>query len=100
VEPNGFALNLSFLFVAMVVIGGSGNMAGAIFGAFLLTYLPERLRSLPFIGDSITLYRPLIFGLALVIIMINRPQGLIPNRRRARELTDRKLEAEEAAADV
>jgi branched-chain amino acid transport system permease protein len=35
-----------------------------------------------------------------VIIMINRPQGLIPNRRRARELTDRKLEAEEAAADV
>ena len=100
VEPNGFQLNLSFLFVAMVVIGGSGNMAGAIFGAFLLTYLPERLRSLPFIGDSITLYRPLIFGLALVIIMINRPQGLIPNRRRARELTDRKLEAEEAAADV
>jgi branched-chain amino acid transport system permease protein len=100
VEPNGFALNLSFLFVAMVVIGGSGNMAGAIFGAFLLTYLPERLRSLPVIGDSITLYRPLIFGLALVIIMINRPQGLVPNRRRARELTDRKNEAEEAAADV
>lgn len=100
VEPNGFALNLSFLFVAMVVIGGSGNMAGAILGAFLLTYLPERLRSLPVIGDSITLYRPLIFGLALVIIMIQRPQGLVPNRRRARELSDRKIEAEEAAADV
>ena len=100
VEPNGFALNLSFLFVAMVVIGGSGNMAGVILGAFLLSYIPERLRSLPGLGDSITLYRPLIFGLALVIIMITRPQGLVPNRRRARELSDRKDEAEEAAADV
>ena len=100
IDPAGFNVNLSILFVAMVVIGGSGNMAGAIFGAFLLTYSPERLRSLPVIGDSITLDRPLIFGLALVIIMITRPQGLVPNRRRARELTDRKIEAEEAAADV
>ena len=41
VEPTGFALNLSFLFVAMVVIGGSGNMYGAMLGAFL-HHLPAR----------------------------------------------------------
>jgi branched-chain amino acid transport system permease protein len=93
VEPNGFALNLSFLFVAMVVIGGSGNMAGALFGAFLITYLPERFR---FLTD----WRPFAFGVALVMVMVLRPQGLIPNRRRARELEDRKHEAQEAAVDV
>lgn len=93
VEPNGFALNLSFLFVAMVVIGGSGNMVGALVGAFLITYLPERFRNF----DA---WRPLAFGVALVAIMVLRPQGLIPSRRRARELEDRKVEAEEVAADA
>lgn len=93
VEPTGFALNLSFLFVAMVVIGGSGNMLGAMLGAFLITYLPERFREFQ---D----WRPFAFGLAMVAVMVLRPQGLVPSRRRAREFEDRKHEAEEAAADV
>ncbi|HEY0890198.1 MAG TPA: branched-chain amino acid ABC transporter permease [Nocardioides sp.] len=93
VEPNGFALNLSFLFVAMVVIGGSGNMVGALLGAFLITYLPERFR-------GFAEWRPFAFGVALVAVMVLRPQGLVPNRRRARELEDRKQQAEEAAADA
>ena len=93
INPNDFQLNLSFLFVAMVVIGGSGNMVGAMFGAFLITYLPERFRGLQE-------WRPLAFGVALVLVMIFRPQGLIPSRRRAREFADRREEAEEAAADV
>jgi branched-chain amino acid transport system permease protein len=93
VEPTGFALNLSFLFVAMVVIGGSGNMWGAMLGAFLITYLPERFREFQ---D----WRPFAFGVAMVMVMILRPQGLVPSRRRAREFEDRKHEAEEAAADV
>ncbi|WP_457206420.1 branched-chain amino acid ABC transporter permease [Nocardioides sp. P5_C9_2] len=93
VEPTGFALNLSFLFVAMVVIGGSGNMVGAMLGAFLITYLPERFREFQ---D----WRPFAFGVAMVAVMILRPQGLIPSRRRAREFADRKNEAEEAATDV
>ena len=76
VDPGNFALNLSFLFVAMVVIGGSGNMMGAVVGAFLLTYLPERFREF----DD---WRPFAFGVALVAVMILRPQGLVPNRRRA-----------------
>lgn len=93
IDPGNFALNLSFLFVAMVVIGGSGNMVGAVVGAILLTYLPERFREF----DD---WRPFAFGVALVAVMILRPQGLVPNRRRARELEDRKHEAEEAAVDV
>ncbi len=93
INPNDFQLNLSFLFVAMVVIGGSGNVVGAMFGAFLITYLPERFR---FLQE----WRPFAFGLALVLVMIFRPQGLVPSRRRAAEFADRKHEAEEAAADA
>jgi branched-chain amino acid transport system permease protein len=87
IDPGNFQLTLSITFVAMVVVGGSGNMAGAAFGAFLLTYLPERFRDF---AD----YRPLAVGIALVVVMILRPQGLIPSRRRSRELADRKAEAE------
>lgn len=93
VEPNAFMVNLSFLFVAMVVIGGSGNVWGVLLGAFLLTYLPERFR-------EFQEWRPFAFGLALVAVMILRPQGLVPNRRRAKEFEDREHEAKEAAADV
>ncbi len=100
VEPTGFALNLSFLFVAMVVIGGSGNIAGALLGAFLITYIPERLRDVPLLGEEAVLWRPFAFGVALVLVMVLRPQGLVPNRRRARELTDRAHEAKQEAADV
>lgn len=90
IEPNQFNVLLSILFVAMVVVGGAGNMAGVALGAFLLAYLPERFR-------DFAEYRTLVFGLALVMIMLLRPQGLIPSRRRARELQDR---AEEAPVNV
>lgn len=86
IDPTQFNVNLSILFVAMVVIGGSGNMAGVALGAVLLTYLPERFR---FMAE----YRTLLFGVAMVVIMVMRPQGLIPSRRRARELADRAKEA-------
>ncbi|MEV1330021.1 branched-chain amino acid ABC transporter permease [Micromonospora costi] len=91
IDPTQFNANLSILFVAMVVVGGSGNMIGVSFGAVLLAYLPERFRDF---AD----YRWLVFGLAMVLVMILRPQGLIPSRRRAREFKDRAAEAEEAPA--
>ncbi|WP_422774164.1 branched-chain amino acid ABC transporter permease [Plantactinospora sp. WMMC1484] len=86
IDPTQFNAQLSILFVAMVVVGGSGNMVGVAFGAVLLAYLPERFR---FIAD----YRWLAFGVAMVVVMVLRPQGLIPSRRRARELQDRAKEA-------
>jgi branched-chain amino acid transport system permease protein len=86
IDPGQFNVTLSILFVAMVVVGGSGNMVGVALGAVLLAYLPERFRT---VAD----YRWLAFGLAMVLVMVLRPQGLVPSRRRASELADRAKEA-------
>ena len=85
IDPSQFDAMLSILFVAMVVVGGQGNMKGVAIGAVLLAYLPERFR-------EVQEYRMLLFGLALVIIMLLRPQGLLPSKRRAREFKDRQEE--------
>ena len=79
ITPDNFTLILSVLFLSAVVLGGSGNLIGVIVGAALLAYLPERFR-------VFSELRVLVFGAALVIVMIFRPQGLIPSRRRAAEL--------------
>jgi branched-chain amino acid transport system permease protein len=77
VNPQSFELLLSILFVAAVVVGGQGNRWGAIVGAILVVYLPERFREL---SD----FRVLFFGLALMVLAIFRPQGLLPPRRARR----------------
>ena len=81
INSDSFALFTSILFVAAVVLGGSGNLIGVIVGAILVSYLTERFR-------GFQEYRYLVFGLALVTLMIFRPQGLIPNRRRAAEIAE------------
>jgi branched-chain amino acid transport system permease protein len=81
INSNSFILLTSILFVAAVVLGGSGNLIGVILGAVLVSYLPERFR-------NFQETRYLVFGLALVVLMIFRPQGLIPNRRRAAEIAE------------
>jgi branched-chain amino acid transport system permease protein len=75
ITPDNFPLLLSILVLSAVVLGGSGNLPGVILGAFLVAWLPERFRAL---AD----YRVLLFGAALVIMMIFRPEGLLPSRRR------------------
>jgi branched-chain amino acid transport system permease protein len=83
ISPDSFQLFSSdfgsVIILAMVVLGGMGGFAGPIVGAALIIYLPEKFRTL---GDS----RFLVFGLVIILVMILRPQGLIPSRRRAREL--------------
>ena len=69
----------SITVLAMVVLGGMGGIWGPIVGAIAVIGLPEVFRPL---GDA----RFLVFGLALILIMILRPQGLGPSRRRAAEL--------------
>ena len=81
VNSDSFALITSILFVAAVVVGGSGNMIGVMLGAVLVAYLPERFR-------GFAEYRFLAFGVALVVLMIFRPQGLLPSRRRAAEIAE------------
>ncbi len=79
ITPDNFPLLLSFLFLAAVVLGGSGNLVGVIVGAFVVAYLPERFRGFAEL-------RVLVFGAVLVAMMIFRPQGLVPSSRRASEL--------------
>jgi branched-chain amino acid transport system permease protein len=79
VNPNTFALIQSILILSMVVIGGMGSIPGSILGAAAIVILPEIFREL-------TDYRFFVFGAALVVIMIFRPQGILPSRRRKAEL--------------
>jgi branched-chain amino acid transport system permease protein len=75
IAPEMFTLNVSILILACVVFGGMGNIWGVVLGATILAYLPERIR---FISDA----RLLVFGLALVITMNFRPDGLLPRKKR------------------
>lgn len=81
ISPTNFPFILSATILAAVLLGGSGNLPGVIVGAFLIAWLPERFRGF---AD----YRILIFGAALVLMMVLRPQGLLPSRRRSAELAE------------
>jgi len=81
ISPDNFPLTLSVMFLAIVVLGGSGNIPGVILGALVISYIPERLR-------GFSEYRVLLFGAALVIMMNLRPQGLLPRRVRGKAASD------------
>lgn len=78
VAYDSFQFLESVTLLAAVVLGGMGTIPGAVLGASLLFVLPEKLREF---SD----YRLLMFGLALVLIMRFRPQGLVPDRVRRAE---------------
>lgn len=83
VSPDVFTLLVSIFILCMVVMGGMGSIVGSIFGAAVIVVVPEIIRSfIPGFQE----YRFLVFGAVLVIVMIFRPQGLMPSRRRAIEL--------------
>lgn len=75
VNNQKFDVVTSILFVAAVVLGGAGNKVGAIFGGAIVAYIPLRF-------TGIAEYKYLIFGIALMLIMIYRSKGLIPARQR------------------
>ncbi|MDR2825566.1 MAG: branched-chain amino acid ABC transporter permease [Deltaproteobacteria bacterium] len=76
VSPQSFTYSESVLLFAIVILGGPGSIPGVLLGAFLITGLPELFRELQS-------YRLLLFGAAMVMMMIFRPQGLIPPRSRS-----------------
>ncbi|MBD8058242.1 branched-chain amino acid ABC transporter permease [Cellulomonas sp. JH27-2] len=88
VVPTTFNVINSMLFLCAVVLGGQGNKLGVILGAFIIVYLPNfflgrtELFGIPINGDDIANYKYLFFGLALVVLMIFRPQGLFPARQK------------------
>jgi branched-chain amino acid transport system permease protein len=95
INPQSFELLLSILFLAAVVVGGQGNRWGVILGAIVVAYFPERFREF---SD----FRVLVFGLALMLLAIFRPQGLLPPRRtlRAKRADERQHVLEEGEASV
>jgi branched-chain amino acid transport system permease protein len=81
VAPPTFNIINSMLFLCAVVLGGQGNKLGVIFGAFVIVYLPNRMLGVHVLGINLGDLKYLFFGLALVVLMIFRPQGLFPVRQ-------------------
>ena len=110
VSPENFGFQVSITILVMVVLGGMGNIPGVITGALLIYYvifvllqqLPEYAVNLatsiglsglvkssgdyPGIAEFISRLKFLVFGLILVVVMLVRPQGLLPSRQREQEL--------------
>ncbi|HEY7538217.1 MAG TPA: branched-chain amino acid ABC transporter permease [Gaiellaceae bacterium] len=103
VFPTSFSFSISIYVLVMVVVGGMGNIYGVIVGALVLEYL--NFRGLEKLGDGINLlpsldvdiprYKGLIFGVILVLMMLLRPEGLIPSARRKAELEEAEEEGPE-----
>ncbi len=79
ISPESFGFWESVVLFALVILGGSGNMMGVIVGAFLMIGLPEIFREL-------SNARLLVFGVAMIVMMIFRPRGLIPEKPRYYEI--------------
>ncbi len=99
VSPESFVLHESIMVLAMVVLGGMGNVWGVIAGALLLSFVPEFLRytvepaQQAIFGRLLIepeVLRMLIFGAALVLTMRFRPAGLWPESRHKREMGERR----------
>jgi len=95
ISPESFVLTESVMVLSMVVLGGMGNVWGVILGAVLLSFVPEVLRYTVepvqrwMFGRALVdpeVIRMLLFGLAMVVMMLFRPAGLLPSALRKREL--------------
>jgi branched-chain amino acid transport system permease protein len=91
VFPDNFLFTESVNILAMVVLGGMGNLPGVVLGAVLLVAFPEIFR-------DFQVYRMLVFGLLLMILMIFRPHGLLAARGRREEEPALSAVVEEAEA--
>jgi branched-chain amino acid transport system permease protein len=96
IDPDAFQFGFSIFVLAMVIVGGLGSVWGVVLGALLLAninyyLIPDVLNSLPRdlgLNFNLTDLNVAIFGFLLVLVMVLRPQGLLPERRRKLELTE------------
>lgn len=89
--PENFSLFVSIDALALIIVGGMGSLPGVVFGALALKGLPEVLR-------GVDEYRIVTFSALLVIMMIVRPEGILPSTRRRLEI--QLAEQSEASADL
>ncbi|WP_228288037.1 ABC transporter permease subunit [Thiothrix subterranea] len=96
VSPESFNLMESIMILSMIVLGGMGNIYGVILGALLVTVIPEALRYTGELQRALfgevfidpADLRMLLFGIALVLMMLLRPAGLLPSKQRRQELAE------------
>jgi branched-chain amino acid transport system permease protein len=79
VYPHSFSVFISIFVICLIIVGGMGSIPGVIVGAFALVGLPELLR-------EFAEYRMLVYGAALVAMMILKPEGLWPEAKHKIEL--------------
>lgn len=80
VNPESFTFIESALILAIVVLGGMGSQLGVILAAILIVVVPELAR-------EFASYRMMIFGLVMIVMMVWRPQGLLPAKRHKVEVS-------------
>jgi len=83
--PTDFLVQTSILILVFVIFGGMGSIAGAVVGAFVIQWLPQYLQVHSF-QDYQFQDEFIYLGALLILLMIFRPQGIIPSRRRRREI--------------
>jgi branched-chain amino acid transport system permease protein len=105
IDPFQFDFSISIIVLSMIILGGIGNLWGVIFGGVVLGFYDRVLTTeatnwlhgfasainLPVVTPVLTAldlsqYKYGIFGLALIILMLTRPEGIFPNRQRAVEM--------------
>lgn len=93
ISPESFTFIESAIVLAIVVLGGMGSQTGVVLATFFVIFLPEYFRELEE-------YRMLMFGAAMVVIMVWKPRGLLANREPTVRLHDRRPpdKAEQVAA--
>jgi branched-chain amino acid transport system permease protein len=85
INVESFMLETSILLMAMVIIGGTGTLFGPIVGAALLMSLPAALTYLPFLPPTeLGSIQQIIYGLAMVLLMMFRPGGLVGGRSKGK----------------
>jgi len=105
VNPNDFQFSFSIFVLAMVILGGLGSIWGVTVGALLLGflnyYIIQKLKLPGFLHAQVQVadLQIGIFGFLLVILMILRPEGLLPERRRKLEFTE-SIGVEEGTASM
>ncbi len=118
IDPQSFILLQSITILAMVIVGGMGNVKGVVLGSMIITLV--ELHTLPNLSLQLNAlrnagqlniptqldpakYQPLVFGLVLVLMMLFRPAGLLPEKSRKLELMehdDDELPKEEPISDA
>jgi branched-chain amino acid transport system permease protein len=93
IAPSSFVFFISIQALALIILGGMGSIPGVILGALILVGLPGFL-------TEFAEYQPLIYGAVLVAIMLYKPEGLIPNVRRTRELHEEEIQQDAWAGGV